>query len=163
MFELDNDSINIDRIIKDRIFKDLEPVVSGLGYEIVELIIGWTKKETHITVVIYKSDGVGIDDCTRVSKTIHPRLEFFNEIENLILRVSSPGIDRVLKTRREYRIFHNRGVKILLAGSNDWLGGIIKEPGDAGFILQAKEGMMDIEYSTIKKAKLDYTEEVGDT
>lgn len=158
MFESD-----LDNIINDKIFKDLEPVVAGLGFEIVELKIGRAKKETHITVVIYKSDGVGIDDCTRVSKTIHPRLEILNEIENLILKVTSPGINRVLKDRREYRIFHNRGVKILMADSNEWTGGIIKEAGNTGFFLQTKEGIMNIEYTSIKKAKLDYTEEVGDT
>lgn len=158
MFESDFDK----DILKDDILKDIKPIVSGLGFDIVELKIGRAKKEIHITVVIYKSDGIGINDCTLVSKTIQPRIELFDEIERFILRVTSPGIDRVIKTGEEFRIFKNRGVKILLSGSNEWIGGIIREAGDTSFSLVTKEGIMKIDYTTIKKSKLDYTEEIGD-
>ena len=151
-----------DKSIKDTIFKDLEPVITGLGFHLVELKIGWTKKETHITVIIHGSNGVGINDCSLIARTIQPRFEFFDEIENLVLRVTSPGIDRVLKHSREYSIFKNRGIKVLLSDAKNWIGGIIKETDENGFFLQRKTGRMKIEYTSIKKAKLDYTEEGED-
>jgi ribosome maturation factor RimP len=151
-----------DKSLKDTILEDLEPVVTGLGFSIVELKIGWTKKETHITVVIHGSHGVGINDCSLVARTIQPRFEFFDEIENLVLRVTSPGIDRVIKDKREYSIFINRGIKVLLSDAKDWVGGIIKETDETGFILQRKTDRMKIVYTSIRKAKLDYTEEVED-
>ena len=104
MIELD-----LDKNFKEKILNDLKPIISGMGFEIVELKIGRAKKETHITVIIYKPDGVGINDCTAVSKTIYPRLEFFEELENFILKVTSPGIDRVFKNPGEYKIFGKKG------------------------------------------------------
>ncbi|MBN2534172.1 MAG: ribosome assembly cofactor RimP [Spirochaetales bacterium] len=149
-------------ILTDLIYKDIKPIISGLGFDIVELKIGRTRKEIHITVVIYKSNGIGINDCTLVSKTIQPRIELFDEIDRFILKVTSPGIDRIIKNKEEFRIFKNRGVKLLLLDSKEWCGGIIKESDETGFSLQIKEGIMHIDYTTIKKAKLDYTEEIGD-
>lgn len=152
--------LDLNKNLKDTIYTDLEPIVLGLGFQIVELKIGWTKKQTHIAVVIHKPDGVGINDCSLVAKTIQPRFELYNEIDNLVLRVTSPGIDRIIKQKREYNIFKNRGVKVLLADTKKWIGGIIKETDDSGFFLQTKTETMKIEYTSIKKAKLDYTEEV---
>ncbi|MBN2442133.1 MAG: hypothetical protein JXJ04_12335 [Spirochaetales bacterium] len=153
---------DINKSLKDKVFEDLEPIISGLGYSIVELKIGFAKKETHITVAIYKPDGVGIDDCTVVSRAIQERFEFYDEIDKFILRVTSPGIDRVIENKREYGIFINKGVRVLLKDNKEWTGGIIKEVTDSGIILQTKTESMNIEYTAIKKAKLDYTEEVGD-
>lgn len=53
----------------------------------------------HLRVTIDKAGGVGIDDCERVHRAIDPILDQADPIEgSYYLEVSSPGIERELKT-----------------------------------------------------------------
>ena len=83
------------------------------------------------------------------------------ELGDFTLVCTSPGIDREIKDKSEYAIFKGRGVKVLLSNENDWLGGIIKDGDEKFLYLQTSQGTMKIEVETIRKAKLDYDQEVG--
>ncbi len=53
----------------------------------------------HLRVTIDREGGVGIDDCERVHRAIDPLLDEADPIEgSYYLEVSSPGIERELKT-----------------------------------------------------------------
>ena len=53
----------------------------------------------HLRVTIDRAGGVGIDDCERVHRAIDPILDEADPIEgSYYLEVSSPGIERELKT-----------------------------------------------------------------
>ncbi len=53
----------------------------------------------HLTVTIDKPEGITIEDCERVHRAIDPILDEADPIEDsYILNVSSPGIERVLRT-----------------------------------------------------------------
>ena len=55
----------------------------------------------HLRVTIDREGGVGIDDCERVHRAIDPILDEADPIEGFYyLEVSSPGIERELKTDR---------------------------------------------------------------
>ena len=55
----------------------------------------------HLRITIDKEGGVGIDDCERVHRAIDPILDHADPIEgSYYLEVSSPGIERELKTDR---------------------------------------------------------------
>jgi ribosome maturation factor RimP len=144
-----------------RIIQEISPVIEGMGYQLVELKLGRSKKLDDITVVIYKAAGISLDDCTRVSRNILPRLELLDNLENLALKVTSPGITRVFKGINEYRIFIGKGVKVLLADTGEWIGGIIHSVTENILTIIKDDKEMNINFDNIKKAKLDYTEEVG--
>jgi ribosome maturation factor RimP len=74
---------------------------------------------------------------------------------------TSPGIDREIKDRIEWAIFKGRGVKVLLYNESDWLGGIIKDVDESFLYLQTSKDLRNIEFEKIRKAKLDYNQEVG--
>ena len=92
----------------------INPIIEGLGYEVVE--IEYVKKSDGMNLTFYidKDGGVQITDCELVSKTIDPILEELNPTEDkpYILSVSSPGIDRPLKTNRDFQ--RNIGKEIQL-------------------------------------------------
>ena len=58
----------------------------------------------NLTVVIDKDGGVTIDDCERLHKAIDAPLDELDPIDvSYTLNVSSPGIDRPLKSERDYK------------------------------------------------------------
>jgi ribosome maturation factor RimP len=94
--------------MKGKLIGLLGPVVSGLGYELVE--IEWSSAGHNSLVRIYidRTDGaaIGLDDCERVSRSVGAVLE----AEDLIgheyrLEVSSPGFDRPLRTAEHFERF----------------------------------------------------------
>ena len=81
------------------------PFIENMGYEVVE--VEYVKKSDgmNLTFFIDKEDGIKIEDCEMVSKSIDGLLEELNPTDNspYILSVSSPGLDRPLKTDRDLK------------------------------------------------------------
>lgn len=150
-----------DSVLESNIREEIGPAIEGSGFSIVELKVGRSHRLVRVTIVVYSNNGVGVDDLSSLSRMIKPRLELMEELGDFTLVCTSPGIDREIKDRSEYAIFKGRGVKILLNKESDWLGGIIKDDDEKFLYLQSSQGPMNIEFETIRKAKLDYDQEVG--
>lgn len=87
--------------------KDLEikvkDLVESYNFELVELNIKG-KSPAIFEIIIYKKDGVSLDDCTLISRAVDNEKdldEFFPNDYNI--EVASPGLDRKLKTQDDYR------------------------------------------------------------
>ena len=104
--------------MKDKLIGLLGPVVSGLGYELVE--IEWSSAGHNSLVRIYidRTDGaaIGLDDCERVSRSVGAVLEAAELIgHEYRLEVSSPGFDRPLRTAEHFERFAGSEARIELA------------------------------------------------
>ncbi len=141
------------------IIEEVEPIISGLGFKLIEVKLGLSHNLNHISIVIYSKGGVGVNDCSIISRNILPRLELIEELDNISLEVSSPGLDRQIKTKEEYNIFVGKGVKLLVIDSLDWIFGMISETREHSVVLSTKKGIIEIDMNNIKKAKLDYKQE----
>ena len=140
--------------------EQLEDVVQGAGFSIVELHWSVVKGRTHVNLVVYRPEGVGVDDCAEVHRIVRPRIELLLDDRDVALQVASPGIDRIIKENSEFAVFEGRGVKVLPHTSDTWIAGIIREAGDQEVMIETADGPERIEYAEIQKAKLDYTQEV---
>ena len=141
--------------LDDQLHDEVEPIVSGMGFSLVELRHSRSKNQNHIILVVYRPDGVGVEDCAAISKNLYPRFELIEGLENLQLQVSSPGLDRVIKSTAEYSIFRGRAVKVMLREQSEWIRGTI-EGAEAGVLLLNRDGRMEkIRMEEIRKAKLD--------
>ncbi|MDR2091344.1 MAG: ribosome maturation factor RimP [Clostridiales bacterium] len=82
----------------------IESIAVPLGYEVLE--VAYSKKfgELNLTVYIGRERAVTLDDCERVHNAIDAPLDEFDPTGGApyILNVSSYGIDRPLKTARDY-------------------------------------------------------------
>jgi ribosome maturation factor RimP len=88
----------------------LEPVLAGLGYELVMLE---RAGRGLIRIFIDKPDGITIDDCVTVSN----HLSHLFTVENIDyerLEVSSPGIDRPLVKPQDYVRFAGEQITLKL-------------------------------------------------
>ncbi|MBN1835347.1 MAG: hypothetical protein JW820_05815, partial [Spirochaetales bacterium] len=86
---------------RSRILAEVTPIVSGMGFRLVELRHGQSHRQNHVSVTVYRPEGVSVGDCAAISRVLHPRLELMEELENLRLEVTSPGLDRVIKSPEE--------------------------------------------------------------
>jgi len=104
--------------VKDKLFGLLEPVVSGLGYELLDVEIGTSGRSALVRVYIDRTDGggIGLDDCERTSRAIGTALEESDPVSNdYQLEVSSPGFDRPLRTAAHFERFAGSEARIELA------------------------------------------------
>ncbi len=142
------------------IYSIVAPVVDAMGYTIVELTSGKVSEDLHIHLIIHTPEGIGIDDCSRVHRTIQKRIEALNEDRYFYLEVSSPGITRNFKSANEFAVFKGRHVRILLENDSEWIRGIIGNSNDKEVEIQSSGEMRILPFTEIKKAKLDFSGEV---
>ncbi|MBP8990187.1 MAG: ribosome maturation factor RimP [Clostridia bacterium] len=91
---------NLTRIV----FELVEGPVASLGLELVdvELVREGKNKARILRLIIDKKGGVTIDDCTAVSMLVDPLIDSRPDIcGHDFFEVSSPGLDRPLKTTRD--------------------------------------------------------------
>src|SRR3954464_16095163 len=80
----------------------IEPVVAGMGYELVELQSA--NGGRMLRLFIDKPGGIGVEDCAAVSRQLSRVLEV-EGIEYDRLEVSSPGLDRPLRKQADFARF----------------------------------------------------------
>lgn len=97
--------------VSEQVFALVEPIAKDFGLEVVEVLYEKKYDGMNLTIVIDKDGGVTINDCEALHKAIDQPLDELDPIEcSYTLNVSSPGIDRPLKTERDYK--RNLGKKI---------------------------------------------------
>lgn len=137
----------------DKLENILTPILDSMGISLVESSVGRHRGDIKVNLVLYKQDGIGLDDLTKAQKILRPRLELEYDRDNLSLEISSPGLSRVIKRDNEYGLFIGRSVRIL--HGEDWVNGILKAYDGKNIIIEV-DGK-DLSYVTdeIRKAKLD--------
>jgi ribosome maturation factor RimP len=141
--------------LESELLEQVKPIVTGMGFTLVELRMNRSKRQSHVSVVVYRSDGVGVNDCAAISRNLLPRLELMAGLDNLRLQVSSPGLNRVLRSPAEYEIFKGRSLKVWRKGSDDWIIGINGGVVEGLLQLDRSGEITQIHLNDIQKAKLD--------
>jgi len=150
----------------DKLTKLLQPLVSGLGYELVG--IEWaadTAGRRVLRVYIDTKDGVTVDDCEVVSRQVSALLDVENPVSgSYLLEISSPGLERPLFTLKHFDRFRGSDVKVQLVqpreGRRRYQGRIIGVEADR-VLLETSDGEREaLPFGEIEKARLvpDYKE-----
>src|SRR5262245_16949858 len=93
--------------IRDQLIRLHEPVCRASGYELVDLRYlleqgGWVVR-VLIDLDPPGPDAIGFDDCERISRELSAVLDVEDPIPNAYrLEVSSPGVDRPLRTAEHF-------------------------------------------------------------
>ena len=101
---------------EQQIFQAIDPVVTQLGYEIVDVEITKKNGETALTVYIDIASGVSLDDCETVHYAIDTVLDEIDASDGkpYTLNVSSPGLDRPFKKQRDFERNYGKEVEVKL-------------------------------------------------
>ena len=119
------------------------PTLSFLGYELYDLALAGSGVSTTLRVRIDRPEGVTLDDCERVSKSLSALLDQADPFPTRYeLEVSSPGAERPLRNLDEYRRFIGRraNVRYRVGDSEQVAEGRLTAVSDDKIELQLGEG-----------------------
>jgi ribosome maturation factor RimP len=100
---------------KERLIALLEPAVAALGYELTDLDAHVGRRGLLRIFIDREAGGVTLADCERVSDQLGAFLDVEDPLPgSYVLEVSSPGLDRRLRTLAHFERFNGEPVKIEL-------------------------------------------------
>ena len=130
--------------IKEKVREAIEPTVNELGYRIWDVTYQKIGADYHLEITIDSDDGINIDDCEKVHRAIDPILDECDPIEGFYyLEVSSPGIERELRTPEHILLSIGETVEVKLFSAKDgkksFVGEIVSyEEGKVTFLLDGE-------------------------
>ncbi|HPQ81331.1 MAG TPA: ribosome maturation factor RimP [bacterium] len=142
-----------------RVEELLEPVLSNMGYELVERELATEGGRPTLRLYIDKEGGVTIDDCAAASRGVEDLLE----VEDVMpsgynLEVSSPGIDRPLRRRKDFERYCGSRVRIRtfepIEGRGNFKGTLERLDGDE-IVMEVDGRHYRIPFGSVAKARLD--------
>ncbi len=135
-----------------------EPVVDGLGYELIEIEHFPNPKHGVLRLYIDKEGGVNVDDCSTVSRQISALIDVEEPINGKFnLEVSSPGSDRPLRRLKDFQRFVGSLVKlksvIPMDGQRNFKGRLL-EATEETVVIETDSEEISLPMSAIDKARI---------
>jgi ribosome maturation factor RimP len=136
----------------------IQPTIESMGYVLWGCEYLAQGKHSLLRVYIDKADGIGVEDCEKVSRQVSALLDVDDPIPgNYSLEVSSPGIPRPLFRSSQYTRYLGLAVVIKLfkpvAGKRKFMGTIVSAD-ESTLVLLVDEKQQDFLFSNIVKANL---------
>ncbi len=136
----------------------IEPIVIGMGYEMLGVEYIPQGKHSVLRVYIDKPEGISVDDCGDVSRQISAMLDVEDPIKGEYnLEVSSPGLDRPLFTLTHFAQFTGRSatvrLKMPINGQRKFVG-LIESVANDVLNLESNGESVAIPFDLIDKANL---------
>lgn len=150
----------MDTKVIGRIREIAEPIINEQELELVDVEYLQERGRWIIRIIIDKENGVTLDDCTKVSREVGNILEIQDVISYPYhLEVSSPGVERPLRTQKDFEKFLGRKATIktaeLLNGKRNFKGTLkLVHEGKVQLEMEGKD--WEIPLSSIRQAKLVY-------
>jgi ribosome maturation factor RimP len=113
----------------------IAPVVTGVGYDLEELVVTPAGRRSVVRVVVDRDQGVTLDDIAEVSRAVSEVLDANDDGMGrpYVLEVTSPGVDRPLTEHRHWRRNIGRLVVVTVAG--DEVTGRLSQVDEAGVVI----------------------------
>ncbi len=144
--------------LRERLIALIEPLTERLGYELVDIEYSAGRGSAMVRLYIDRAEGVGIEDCERVSREVSALLDVEDPIPTAYtLEVSSPGFDRVLRTPAHFERFVGTRVFVELAVAREGrrrYTGTLLAAGESGIELEVDGTRVAVRYGEIAKARL---------
>ena len=151
-----------------RIAEIIEPVIEGMGYELVRVRL-MTGKESTLQIMAQKPDGtIEVDECGDISTAVSAVLDVADPIaDNYTLEVSSPGIDRPLTRLKDFDQWSGAEARVetteLIDGRRRFKGTLMGTEGDEVLIEIEDQGQpvtIGLRFDWLSDAKLILTDDL---
>ena len=135
-----------------------EPVVEGLGYDLIEIEHYPNPKHGVLRLYIDKEDGVNVDDCSSVSRQISALIDVEDPVRGKFnLEVSSPGSDRPLRKLKDFQRFIGSLVSLKTAvpmdGQRNFKGRLLEATEEVA-VIETDTEEISIPMRSIDKARI---------
>ena len=135
-----------------------EPVVNGMGYELIEIEHFPNPKHGVLRLYIDKEDGITVDDCSSVSHQISALIDVEDPVRGQFnLEISSPGADRPLRRLQDFQRFTGSLVKLKTAmpleGQRNFKGRLLEASEDT-VVIETDDEEISLPMSAVEKARI---------
>ncbi len=142
---------------KEEIRKIIENEISEMGFELVDIKVNISSNSSYIRIFVDKSEGVTISECAKINNSISD-LIFRKDLfpKNYQLEVSSPGLDRPLKSKRDFQRNISRNILLEYGEMSDLkkIEGKIISADDELIISNSNNKTFPIPFNLINKGKI---------
>lgn len=145
-------------MLRDQLAELLAPVVADKGCELWEVEYRPGAGGGLLRLYLDAPEGITLEDCERVSRAVSALLDEAGPIAGeYTLEVSSPGLDRPLRTREHFLRFIGETVRVELshpvAGRKRFLGPLLAV-GEQTLTVQVEDAARELPIDEIHRARL---------
>ncbi len=150
--------------IDKRIAGIVQPLIEGMGYELVRLRL-MSGKHPILQIMAERPDGgIDVDDCAKISGAVSAVMDVEDPIEDeYTLEVSSPGIDRPLTRLKDFETWEGYEAKLetseMIDGRKRFKGLLHGVEGNE-VLIDIPEGTIGLDFEWLTEAKLILTDEL---
>lgn len=134
-------------------------IAESEGLELMDLEYKTGQSRNLLRVFIDKSGGVTLSDCENLSRQLGVVLDVNDLVKDAyVLEVSSPGLDRPLRTDHDYRRSIGRTVRISFEeqdGKVIQVVGLLTAVDDEAITIQQEGKILRIERDRVRRAQQD--------
>lgn len=149
--------------VAQRVQEVAAPILWAMGLELVEVVCVGQGPRMVVRLFLDKPGGVTLEDCERAHGALSPALDVADPVPHAYtLEVSSPGLDRPLKTPRDFQRAMGKllNVKLSQPLEHQWrVIGRLLNNDDEGIALMVQDGkqerMVRLVWGMIAAAKLE--------
>lgn len=153
--------------LEQKIAALVEPIVLDMGLSLfsVNVIGDGASRSLQVMAEDPATKRLDLGACTKLSKAISTVLDVEDPIQGAYkLEVSSPGIDRLLLSLEQFQEYKGFEAKIELnvpiESGQKRFRGIIQEVKENNIGIETDQGLFEIPFKSLKKAKLVLTDEL---
>lgn len=133
----------------------IEPVIREEGAELIDLELRGKPGNFRLSVFADTDEGISVEKCTKISRELL-RLPELDKLlgEKYRLEVSSPGIDRPLKTEKDFQRKINVEIEVQYRDGETVrkIKGKLKKIALGSLVLATKNGEFTVPVKKIEKA-----------
>jgi ribosome maturation factor RimP len=138
------------------------PLAAQEGMELVDVEIGGAGGRQALRLFIDRPGGVSLDDCTAVSRAVSAALDVEDPIQGTYdLEVSSPGLDRPLRTPEHFQKFAGQKVRVRTYGplaeceNRKTFVGILKGFEEGKVVVDVDGKVFHVPHAQVSKANVE--------
>jgi len=151
---------------KDEILNKVREIAAPLaaqeGLELIDVELGGPGGRQILRIFIDKSGGVSLDDCSSISRAVSAALDVEDPIQGAYdLEVSSPGLDRPLRTPEHFQKFAGKRVRVRTFGplpeceNRKTFVGILQGYDNETIVLDVDGRIFRVPHAQVSKANVD--------
>jgi len=133
--------------------KDIKTLVASMDLTVYDIVTVSEGGDTIYRVLINSKDGISLDKCAEVTRMLNPMLDVTPPVKgDYRLEVSSPGIERKLKTLAHFKASIGEKVKVVMITNEVLTGELVKVEGNKITVNDEQVNEQTIPYDEVIRA-----------
>lgn len=144
--------------VKEQIKDLIQDFLKTHNIDLVDIIYRHEGRDLFLRILVDKPEGgISLEECAFVNESVGRILDETELVhDKYILEVSSPGLDRPLRTKQDFSRCLNRKARFFLTENINGkieLDGTIEKVEEESVFIRMREGFLKIPFRAIRKAK----------